>query len=102
MLTDRFENGDPSNDQSTDVIKTVWQKLALFTAAIYAPDQQTGLPPAAGRQCFVDKPPFEQIHGWVGGGTKGDFPHMPTTVITHRTGRILMPIWAVSRSTDTG
>ncbi len=19
--------------------------------------------------------PFEQIHGWVGGGTKGDFPH---------------------------
>ena len=49
--------------------------MALFTAAIYAPDQQTGLPPATGRQCLWISAPFEQIHGWVGGGTKGDFPH---------------------------
>lgn len=23
----------------------------------------------------MDQLPLEQIHGWVGGGTKGDFPH---------------------------
>ena len=30
--------------------------------------------------------PLEQIHGWVGGGMKGDFPHMPITATSPVTG----------------
>ncbi len=75
VLTDRFENGDPSNDQSYGRHKDGMAEMDPSRRRFTRPDQQTGLSPAAGRQCFVDSAPFEQIHGWVGGGTKGDFPH---------------------------
>jgi alpha-amylase len=56
-------------------IKTACRKLAPSTAATCRADQQTGLLQQLGVNALWISSPLEQIHGWVGGGTKGDFPH---------------------------
>ena len=76
VLTDRFENGDPSNDQSYGRHKDGMAEIGTFHGGdlrglINKLDylQQLGV------NALWISAPFEQIHGWVGGGTKGDFPH---------------------------
>lgn len=75
VITDRFENGDPSNDGSygrrpdgQDEIGT-WHggDWAGLTARLDHID-------AVGASAIWISAPYEQIHGWVGGGS-GDFKH---------------------------
>ncbi|MCJ8169267.1 alpha-amylase [Atopomonas sediminilitoris] len=75
-LTDRFANGDTSNDHSygrqpdgDDEIGTFHGgDLAGLTSKLdYL--QQLGV------NALWISAPYEQIHGWVGGGDKGDFRH---------------------------
>ena len=76
VLTDRFENGDPSNDQSYGRHKDGMEEIGTFHGG-----DLRGLPrkldylQQLGVNALWISAPFEQIHGWVGGGTKGDFPH---------------------------
>jgi len=74
-ITDRFQNGDPSNDGSygrqgdgADEIGT-WHggDLAGLTARL---DHLVSL----GVNALWISPPVEQVHGWTGGG-QGDFKH---------------------------
>ena len=76
VLTDRFKNGDPSNDLSYGRHKDGMEEIGTFHGGdlrglIHKLDylQQLGV------NALWISAPFEQIHGWVGGGTKGDFPH---------------------------
>lgn len=96
VLTDRFENGDPSNDQSYGRHKDGMAEIGTFHGGdLRGLTNKLDYLQQLGVNALWISAPFEQIHGWVGGGTKGDFRIMPIMVITHRTGRILMPIWAV-------
>ena len=76
VLTDRFVNGNPANDGSYGRHKDGMQEIGTF----HGGDLQ-GLTGKLDylRQLGVNvlwiSSPLEQIHGWVGGGTKGDFPH---------------------------
>lgn len=76
VLTDRFYNGDPANDQSYGRQKDGMQEIGTFhggdlkglTAKLdYLQD--------LGVNAIWISSPLEQIRGWVGGGEKGDFPH---------------------------
>nr|WP_314418074.1 alpha-amylase [uncultured Erwinia sp.] len=76
VLTDRFVNGDPSNDHSYGRNKDGMQEIGTFHGG--------DLKGLTGRLDYLQQlgvnalwisSPLEQIHGWVGGGTKGDFPH---------------------------
>ncbi|WP_312926593.1 alpha-amylase [Pseudescherichia sp.] len=76
VLTDRFVNGDPANDNSYGRHKDGMQEIATFHGGDLKGlasklDYLAGL----GVNALWVSAPFEQIHGWVGGGTKGDFPH---------------------------
>lgn len=96
VLTDRFENGDPNNDQSYGRHKDGMAEIGTFHGGdLRGLTNKLDYLQQLGVNALWISAPFEQIHGWVGGGTKGDFRIMPIMVITHRTGRILMPIWAV-------
>ncbi len=75
VATDRFENGDPSNDDAYGRQPAEGETLGTFHGGDFA-----GL---IARMDYLDDlgvnalwitPPVEQIHGWVGGGT-GDFQH---------------------------
>lgn len=75
VLTDRFVNGDPSNDHSYGRRSDGMQEIGTFhggdlrgLASKLDYLQQLGI------NALWISAPFEQIHGWVGGG-KGDFPH---------------------------
>lgn len=81
VLTDRFENGNPDNDHSYGRHSDGMQEIALSIAAIW--------PGWTGKLDYLQQlgvnalwisSPLEQIHGWVGGGTKGDFRIMPITL----------------------
>ncbi|MBL0275898.1 MAG: hypothetical protein IPQ24_07300, partial [Anaeromyxobacter sp.] len=76
VLTDRFQNGDPSNDASYGRQKDggsevgTWHggDLAGLTAKLdYIRD--------LGATAIWISSPVEQVHGWVSGGTLGDFKH---------------------------
>lgn len=76
VLTDRYVNGDPANDNSYGRHKDGMQEIGTFHGG-----DLKGLTSKLDwlKQLGVDvlwiSSPLEQIHGWVGGGTKGDFPH---------------------------
>lgn len=76
VLTDRFANGNPDNDNSYGRHRDGMQDIGTFHGGDLA-----GL---TGKLDYLQQlgvnvlwisSPLEQIHGWVGGGTKGDFPH---------------------------
>ena len=76
VLTDRFENGNPDNDHSYGRHSDGMQEIGTFHGGDLAGLtgkldylQQLGV------NALWISSPLEQIHGWVGGGTKGDFPH---------------------------
>jgi alpha-amylase len=75
-LTDRFANGDPSNDRSYGRQPDGEQEIGTFHGG-----DLRGL---TGRLDYLQQlgvnalwisAPIEQIHGWVGGGDQGDFRH---------------------------
>lgn len=76
VMTDRFQNGDPSNDgafgRQEDGASEIgtWHggDLAGLTAKLdYIRD--------LGATAIWITSPVEQVHGWVAGGTTGDFKH---------------------------
>ena len=76
VLTDRFENGNPQNDNSYGRHKDGMQEIATFHGGDLAGlTQKLDYLQQLGVNALWISSPLEQIHGWVGGGTKGDFPH---------------------------
>ncbi|EHE9875642.1 alpha-amylase [Escherichia coli] len=76
VLTDRFENGDPSNDQSYGRHKDGMEEIGTFHGGdLRGLTNKLDYLQQLGVNALWISAPFEQIHGWVGGGTKGDFPH---------------------------
>ena len=76
VLTDRFENGNPANDNSYGRHKDGMQEIGTFHGGDLAGlTQKLDYLQQLGVNALWISSPLEQIHGWVGGGTKGDFPH---------------------------
>ncbi|MBJ9163582.1 alpha-amylase [Citrobacter farmeri] len=76
VLTNRFENGDPSNDQSYGRHKDGMEEIGTFHGGdLRGLTRKLDYLQQLGVNALWISAPFEQIHGWVGGGTKGDFPH---------------------------
>ncbi|MBN6045592.1 alpha-amylase [Citrobacter sp. ku-bf4] len=76
VLTDRFENGDTSNDQSYGRHKDGMEEIGTFHGGdLRGLTRKLDYLQQLGVNALWISAPFEQIHGWVGGGTKGDFPH---------------------------
>lgn len=76
VLTDRFENGNPDNDNSYGRHKDGMEEIGTFHGGdLQGLAQKLDYLQALGVNALWISAPFEQIHGWVGGGTKGDFPH---------------------------
>ena len=76
VLTDRFENGDPSNDHSYGRHRDGMQEIGTFHGGdLRGLTHRLDYLQQLGVNALWISAPFEQIHGWVGGGTKGDFPH---------------------------
>ncbi|EEU9384031.1 alpha-amylase [Escherichia coli] len=76
VLTDRFENDDPSNDQSYGRHKDGMAEIGTFHGGdLRGLTNKLDYLQQLGVNALWISAPFEQIHGWVGGGTKGDFPH---------------------------
>lgn len=76
VLTDRFANGNPGNDHSYGRKNDGMQEIATFHGGDLAGLigkldylQQLGV------NALWISSPLEQIHGWIGGGSNGDFPH---------------------------
>ncbi|CAI2492192.1 alpha-amylase [Serratia plymuthica] len=75
-LTDRFENGNPANDHSYGRRSDGMQEIGTFHGGDLAGlTQKLDYLQQLGVNALWISSPLEQIHGWVGGGTKGDFPH---------------------------
>lgn len=76
VLTDRFANGNPANDHSYGRRSDGKQEIGTFHGGDLAGlTQKLGYLQQLGVNALWISSPLEQIHGWVGGGTKGDFPH---------------------------
>lgn len=94
VLTDRFVNGDPTNDNSYGRHKDGMQEIGTFHGGdLKGLTSKLDYLQQLGVNALWISSPLEQIHGWVGGGT-GDFPTTPITAITLRTGRSSTPTWA--------
>lgn len=76
VLTDRFENGNAKNDNSYGRHKDGMQEIGTFHGGDLAGlTHKLDYLQQLGVNALWISSPLEQIHGWVGGGTKGDFPH---------------------------
>ncbi|MDM3356822.1 alpha-amylase [Citrobacter sp. Cb004] len=76
VLTDRFVNGDPSNDHSYGRRNDGMQEIGTFHGGdLRGLASKLDYLQQLGVNALWISAPFEQIHGWVGGGAKGDFPH---------------------------
>ena len=82
VITDRFENGDLSNDNSYGRVKV--DSFGKNIGTFHGGDIK-GLTKKLEDGYFTDlgvtaiwmTAPYEQVHGWVGGGSSGDFAHYP-------------------------
>lgn len=76
VLTDRFMNGDTTNDLSYGRHKDGQEEIGTFHGGdLRGLTSKLDYLQQLGVNALWISAPFEQIHGWVGGGTKGDFPH---------------------------
>ncbi len=76
VLTDRYVNGDPSNDNSYGRHKDGMEEIGTFHGGdLKGLTSKLDYLKSLGVNALWISSPLEQIHGWVGGGTKGDFPH---------------------------
>lgn len=75
VLTDRFRNGDPSNDRSYGRQGDGAQEIGTWHGGDFAGlTQQLDYLASLGVGALWLSPPVEQVHGWVAGGN-GDFKH---------------------------
>ncbi|KNC90728.1 alpha-amylase [Trabulsiella odontotermitis] len=76
VLTDRYVNGDPTNDASYGRHKDGMQEIGTFHGGdLKGLASKLDYLQTLGVNALWISSPLEQIHGWVGGGTTGDFPH---------------------------
>lgn len=76
VLTDRFVNGNPTNDNSYGRHKDGMQEIGTFHGGdLQGLTSKLDYLQQLGVNALWISSPLEQIHGWVGGGAKGDFPH---------------------------
>lgn len=76
VLTDRFHNGNPNNDHSYGRQKDGMQEIATFHGGdLQGLTEKLDYLQQLGVNALWISSPLEQMHGWVGGGEKGDFPH---------------------------
>ncbi len=98
VLTDRFVNGNPANDNSYGRHKDGMQEIGTFHGGdLQGLTSKLDYLQQMGVNALWISSPLEQIHGWVGGGTKGDFLTTLITAITPRTGRNWTPTWGPKR-----
>lgn len=75
-LTDRFANGDPSNDRSYGRAPDGEEEIGTFHGGdLKGLTGKLDYLSELGVDALWISAPYEQIHGWVGGGEKGDFRH---------------------------
>lgn len=76
VLTDRFHNGNTANDNSYGRRKDGMQEIGTFHGGdLQGLTQKLDYLHQLGINVLWISSPLEQMHGWVGGGDKGDFPH---------------------------
>lgn len=78
VMTDRFYNGNKSNDTSYGRIKqdNKGKNIGTFHGGdIAGLTQKLDYLDELGVNAIWISAPYEQIHGWVGGGNNGDFAH---------------------------
>jgi len=76
VVTDRFANGDPSNDNSYGRQPDGKEEIGTFHGGdLKGLTGKLDYLAELGVSAVWITAPYEQIHGWVGGGDKGDFRH---------------------------
>lgn len=76
VMTDRFENGDPSNDNSYGRSKDGKDEVGTFHGGdLKGLTAKLDYIASLGVNALWITAPYEQIHGWIGGGIRGDFKH---------------------------
>lgn len=76
VMTDRFYNGNPNNDNSYGRKADGEQEIGTFHGGDLAGlTQKLDYIESLGVNAIWITSPLEQIHGWVGGGSQGDFKH---------------------------
>ncbi|MBW0146600.1 alpha-amylase [Marinobacter arenosus] len=75
-VTDRFANGRADNDRSYGRQPDGKEEIGTFHGGDFAGlTARLDYLAELGVNALWITPPFEQIHGWVGGGDRGDFRH---------------------------
>jgi alpha-amylase len=75
IMTDRFNNGDLTNDQSFGRQKDGKDEIGTFHGGdIKGVTEKLDYIQALGANAIWMTPLVEQVHGFVGGGSNGDFP----------------------------
>jgi len=76
VLTDRFANGDPGNDRSYGREPDGADEIGTFHGGdLKGLTERLDHIASLGVDALWISAPYEQIHGWVGGGDSGDFRH---------------------------
>ncbi|MCX4194672.1 alpha-amylase family glycosyl hydrolase [Methylobacterium organophilum] len=76
VLTDRFANGDPDNDRSYGRAPDGAEEIGTFHGGdLKGLTERLDHIASLGVDALWISAPYEQIHGWVGGGERGDFRH---------------------------
>lgn len=76
LVTDRFANGRTDNDRSYGRKPDGQDEIGTFHGGDFAGlTEKLDYLQQLGVNAVWITPPFEQIHGWVGGGDRGDFRH---------------------------
>ena len=76
VMTDRFHNGNPDNDNSYGRSQDGQDEIATFHGGDLAGlTEKLDYIESLGANAIWITSPLEQIHGWVGGGDRGDFKH---------------------------
>lgn len=75
-VTDRFANGRSDNDLNYNRRPDGKEEIGTFHGGDFAGlTEKLDYLEELGVNAVWITPPFEQIHGWVGGGDRGDFQH---------------------------
>ena len=76
VMTDRFNNGNPANDNSYGRSKDGKDEIGTFHGGdIKGLTEKLDYLEELGINAIWITAPYEQLHGWVGGGIRGDFKH---------------------------
>lgn len=76
VITDRFYNGDPANDESYGRKRDGKEEIGTFHGGdLKGLTEKLDYLAELGVTAVWITAPYEQVHGWVGGGDRGDFKH---------------------------